>query len=274
MFNDFQCHVWLPEGICQMGSTGPCSLSLKRFGHQPSSPRRGWRALGCRLTSGTYHPAVKVGGMFGHMRIWKLKDSKGFHWFPLFKLGTGANSGPNVLMIIIELVILIHFDKYAEKIWKLWFRGDCHYLPLNRRFGPTLRWEIIHSSLDYRGIHILPNLPVLEIWKMCFAHSVRPFFILVHWFASLRLLGPSVQNPRDESRGMTWHQGLGWSPDPGNAGTSAERHLCMAGRGEGLSPWANVAWKTGRFCGHFGYTHILGLPNFDPYLRETRWCRC
>ena len=96
MFNDFQCHVWLPEGICQMGSTGPCSLSLKRFGHQPSSPRRGWRALGCRLTSGTYHPAVKVGGMFGHMRIWKLKDSKGFHWFPLFKLATGANSGPNV----------------------------------------------------------------------------------------------------------------------------------------------------------------------------------
>ena len=175
-------------------------------------------------------------------------------------------------MIIIELVILIYFDKYAEKIWKLWFRGDCYYLPLNRRFGPTLRWEIIHSSLNYRGIHILPNL--LEIWKMCFAHSVRPFLILVHWFASAnRLFGPSVKNLRDETRGMTWHQGLGWSPDPGNAGTSAERHLCMAGRGRGWVHGQMWHEKRGGLWSFWLYSYF-GLPNFDPYLRETRWCRC
>ena len=84
---------------------------------------------------------------------------------------------------------------------------------------------------------------------MCFAHSVRhcTAIFFLSWCIGLR------RDPRDDvaHRGT---QGLGWSPDTGNAGTSAERHLCMAG-GEGAESMGKCGMKNGEVL--YGFVVIL-----------------
>ena len=99
----FQCHVWLPE------SRGHLSNGLDRSVQfifeairAPALISATWlTALGCRVQTKSGDGARGTLSSSCESRrnvVWKLKDSnfRWFHWFSVFKLGTGANSGPAV----------------------------------------------------------------------------------------------------------------------------------------------------------------------------------